>query len=90
MGRIDVQALKVPAEFAAIFDQTRTTDTAPVKESASAPAPTATDAKPAAVTACPQCKSKVSAVEAKMGRCLTCGGSLLPANAAPASFRVGI
>ena len=90
MGRIDVQALKVPAEFAAIFEQSK-----PAAPSAAPPPeatpPTASDSKTAtAPGTCSKCHSKVSAVETKMGRCLTCGNNLLPAAVGPVSFKVGI
>jgi hypothetical protein len=87
MGRIDVQTLNVPAEFAAIFEQQPVTPT-PAAEPA-LPVSTAADTKPVATGVCSKCNSKVSAVETKMGRCLTCGNSLLPAGVA-ANFRVGI
>lgn len=89
MSRIDVQSLNVPAEFSAIFEQKSVAVTPAPTVNEAAP-PTASDTKPAAAPGvCSKCNSKVSAVETKMGRCLTCGNSLLPAGAS-ANFRVGI
>lgn len=67
MGRIDVQRLNVPADFAAIFEQ-HNDKPAAGEETAVAPAISAV-----ASDTCNKCGSRMSAVEAKMGRCLTCG-----------------
>jgi DNA-directed RNA polymerase subunit RPC12/RpoP len=69
MGRIDVQRLTVPADFAAIFEQ-RDETPAVVKPEAPPPGPVSTSL---AENNCSGCGSRLSAVEAKMGRCLTCG-----------------
>jgi len=91
MGRMDIQSLNVPAEFSAIFDQNHV-KAAPEAVPANEPAPpTASDVKQASAPGtCSKCNCKVSAVETKMGRCLTCGNNLHPAGATPANYRVGI
>lgn len=85
MGRIDVQQLNVPADFAAILEQ----QVKPTEESLpqAAPALPYTETAPASQSSvCPSCKSRMSAVEAKMGRCLTCGHSL----SSGGSYTVGL
>jgi hypothetical protein len=88
MSRLDVNRLTVPAEFAAIFDRHDAPVAASAAETAveDSPAPlpqphsSLLDALGGRGTGvnhgkCPKCSSTTSAVETKMGRCLTCGTS---------------
>jgi hypothetical protein len=76
MGRIDVQRLNVPADFAAIFEQQAVVPAEPEKPAAVI-TPLVPETFAAATPAnCSKCNSKLSGVEAKMGRCLTFGTTL--------------
>jgi hypothetical protein len=86
---MDVQSLNVPADFAAIFDK----QAIPANDvpSNSAPAVPVSSSAPVVPTAaatpekCSKCGSRLSGVEAKMGRCLTCGTTL-----SAGSYTVGL
>jgi hypothetical protein len=82
MGRMDVQSLNVPADFAAIFDK----QTAPSIDPPTALPAVQLPRVNVNPEHCSKCSSRLSAVEAKMGRCLTCGTSL----SASSNIKVGI
>jgi hypothetical protein len=89
MSRLDVNQLTVPAEFASIFDRQSASNAQAATEAVAEPPPSvpppsaslldALASNGVRVTAsnssCPKCSTVISAVETKMGRCLTCGTS---------------
>jgi hypothetical protein len=72
MARVDIQRLEVPADFAAIFDKSATAAIETTTPPPASSAPAASAASPT-IEACAKCNCRLSAVEAKMGRCLSCG-----------------
>ena len=82
MGRSDVKRLKVPdliLEDAEDKGEDKLTEEVTMPDLVSEVRHKSKEVESAPLKVCPECSANLSSVEAKMGRCLSCGKSLAAA-----------
>ena len=80
MGRSDAKRLKVPdfvLEDAEDKGEDKLAEEVAMPEPISEVRRESRDPEPVLLDVCPECSAKLSTVEAKMGRCLSCGKSIV-------------